>query len=103
MRPFFDHANQFGPDWKFSVLLRTLTTFAVSLLVGDFAMLQTRRSPSFVCVASISDFCREEDACHAKVTIGDGPLEVVKLWRIVNLGCNAAIKRDPFEKLLFCC
>jgi hypothetical protein len=62
-------------------------------------MLQTRRSPSFVCVANISDFWRDEEACHANVTIGEGPLEVVKLWRIVNLGCRAAISRDPLEKL----
>jgi hypothetical protein len=33
------------------------------------------------------------------VTIGDGPLDVVRLWRIVNLGCKAAIKREPFENL----
>lgn len=79
MRPFFDHASQFGPDWKFSVRFSTLTTFAVSELEGDFAMLQTRRSPSCVWVASISDFCLEDDACHANVTIGDGPLEVVRL------------------------
>lgn len=79
IRPFFDHASQFGPARKFSVRLRTLTTLAVSLLVGDFAMLQTRRSPSLVCVANISDFWREEDACHANVTIGEGPLDVLKL------------------------
>jgi hypothetical protein len=71
----------------------------VSELVGDFAMLQTRRSPSFVCVANISDFWRDEEACHASVTIGEGPREVVRLWRIVNLGCSAAIRRDPLENL----
>jgi hypothetical protein len=74
-----DQPNQFGPVWKFSVRFRTLTTFAVSLLDGDFAILQTRRSPSFVWVANISDFWRDEEACHANVTIGEGPLEVVKL------------------------
>lgn len=42
-------------------------------------MLQTRRSPSCVCDANISDFWREEDVCHANVTMGDGPLDVVKL------------------------
>lgn len=71
----------------------------MSLLVGDLAMLQTRRSPSFVCVASMSDFWREEEACHANVTMEDGPLDVVKLWRIVNLGCRAAIRSEPFENL----
>jgi hypothetical protein len=82
------------------VRFRTLTTLAVSLLVGDFAILQTRRSPSFVCVANMSDFWREEDACHAKVTIGEGPLEVVKLCNIVNLGCKAAISNEPLENLV---
>lgn len=44
----------------------------------------------------MSDFCFDDEACHAKLTIGDGPLEVVKLWRIVNLGCKVAISNDPF-------
>lgn len=101
MRPFLDQPNQFGPFWKFSVRFRTLTTFAVSALVGDFAMLQTRRSPSFVCVANMSDFWREEEACHARVTIGEGPLDVVKLCNMVNLGCSAAINSDPLENLYF--
>lgn len=86
MRPFFDQPSQFGPDWKFSDRFRTRTTFAVSLLVGDFAMLHTRRSPSLVWDASISDFCLELDACHANVTIGDGARDVVRLCNIVNLG-----------------
>lgn len=79
MRPFFDHPNQFAPVWKLSDRLRTRTTFAVSLLVGDLATLQTRKSPSFVWAANMSDFCRDEEACHASVTMGDGPLEVVRL------------------------
>lgn len=86
MRPFLDQASQFGPGMKFSLLFSTRTILAESLLEGDFAILQTRRSPSCVCVASISDFCREEEACHARVTIGDGALDVVKLCSIVNRG-----------------
>lgn len=31
--------------------------------------------------------------------MGDGAREVVKLCKMVNLGCNAAISKDPFEKL----
>lgn len=96
MRPFFDQASQFGPAMKFSFLLSTRTILAASLLEGDFAMLQTRRSPSWVWVASMSDFCREEEACHARVTIGDGALEVVKLCSIVNRGCSEAINMLPF-------
>lgn len=96
MRPFLDHASQFGPGMAFSLLFKTRTTLAESLLEGDFAMLQTRRSPSCVCVASMSDFCREEEACHARVTIGDGALEVVKLCNIVNRGCSEAINKLPF-------
>lgn len=96
MRPFFDQASQFGPGIEFSLLLRTRTTLAASLLEGDFAMLQTRRSPSWVWVASMSDFCREDEACHARVTIGDGALEVVKLCSMVNRGCSEAINKLPF-------
>lgn len=44
----------------------------------------------------MSDFCLEDEACHAKVTIGEGALEVVKLCNIVNRGCNEAINILPF-------
>jgi len=47
--------------------------------VGGFATLQTRRSPSEVCVANMSDFCFDEEACQANVTIGDGARDVVKV------------------------
>jgi len=96
MRPFFDQPSQFGPGRKRSLRFKILTTFAGSLLVWFFAMLQTRRSPSWVWVANMSDFCFEEEACHARVTIGDGLLEVVKLWMIVNRGCKVQIRIEPF-------
>jgi hypothetical protein len=48
----------------------------------------------------MSDFWRDEEACHDKVTIGDGPLDVVKWCRIMNLGCNAAINKEPLENLV---
>lgn len=86
IRPFFDHPIQLGPGIYLSVFLRILTTFAGSALLYDLATLQTRRSPSWVCTASISDFWRDEDACHDTVMIADGPLAVVKLCKIVNLG-----------------
>ena len=64
--------------------------------VGGFATLHTRRSPSVVCVASMSDFCFVDDACHARCAIGDGPREVDSVCRMVNEGCNATINIDPF-------
>jgi hypothetical protein len=70
-----------------------------ALLLVDFATLQTRKSPSSVCVANMSVFCREDEECHANVTIGDGALEVVKVCRMVNEGCNAAINSEPFKYL----
>lgn len=82
MRPFLDHPIQLGPFWKLSVRFSILTTLAGSSLVEDFATLQTRRSPSLVCTANMSDFWRGEEACQAKLTMGDGALEVLKLCRI---------------------
>jgi hypothetical protein len=79
MRPFLDHPSQFGPVRKFSLRFKTRTTFAVSLLLGDLLTLQTRRSPSCVCAASMSDFWRDEEACQARVTMGDGALDVDRL------------------------
>lgn len=79
MRPFFDHAIQLGPVIWFSVRLNILTTLAGSSLLYDFETLQTRRSPSWVWTASMSDFCRDEEACQFKVTMGEGALEVVRL------------------------
>lgn len=70
-------------------------TLGVSL-VGGFATLQTRRSPSNVCVASMSDFCFDDEACHVSETIGDGPRDVVSVCRIVNEGCSAVIRIEPF-------
>ena len=47
----------------------------------------------------MSDFCLAEEACHAKLTIGDGALAVVSVCNIVNAGCKDAIKIDPFRYL----
>jgi hypothetical protein len=51
-----------------------------------FATLQTLRSPFDDRVASISDFCLEEEACHANDTIGDGPREEFIVCKMVNVG-----------------
>lgn len=72
------------------------TTLAGSLLLNDFATLHTLRSPSSVCTANMSDFCRADEACQARVTMGDGALEVLRLCKIVNLGCKVAMIREPF-------
>lgn len=62
----------------------------------DFGTLHTLKSPSRVCTASISEVCFEEDACHARPTIGEGEIDVVvSVCRIVNEGDRAAIKTDP--------
>ena len=74
---------------------------------GGFATLQTRRSPSIVCDASISDFCFVDEACQAKLTIGDGARAVVTVCSIVNLASclgstvdsMLAIRMDPFKYL----
>ena len=96
MRPFLDQPIQLGPDRKFSVLRRTLTILAGSSALYDLVTLQTRRSPSWVCTANMSDFCRDDEACQARVTIGEGPLEVVRLCNMVKRGCNVATRREPF-------
>lgn len=96
--PFFDHAIQFTPGSTLSVLLRTRIVFGVSA-VGGLETLQTRRSPSDVCVANISDFCLADEVCHAKLTIGEGARAVVNVCKIVNAGCRATIKIEPFMYL----
>jgi hypothetical protein len=63
---------------------------------GGFDILQTLRSPLAVWAASISDFCFDEDACHASEIMGDGPREVVNVCKMVKLGRRVAIKTEPF-------
>lgn len=63
---------------------------------GGFDTLQTLRSPFNACDANISDFCLDDDACHAKPSNGDGPRDVVRVCRTVNVGRSVAIKIDPF-------
>lgn len=47
-------------------------------------------------MASISDFCFDDEACQASDTMGDGARDVVRVCKMVNDGCRAAIKIDPF-------
>jgi hypothetical protein len=49
-----------------------------------------------VCAASISDFCFEDDPCHASLFSGEGARLVLKVCRIVKEGCSVAIKIEPF-------
>lgn len=96
MRPLRDQASQLLPLRLLASRRRTRTTRAVSSMSTDLGTLHTRTSPSRVCVASMSDFCRDEDACHASVTIGDGDSDVVvSVCRIVNAGESAATRIDP--------
>lgn len=75
--PFFDQAIHLGSsDGEVSDLFKIRITRGGSL-PGGFATLQTLRSPLAARVASISDFCFDDDACHANDTMGDGPREVV--------------------------
>ena len=95
IRPFLDQDIQFGPGMKLSARFKTLITRGESL-VGGLATLQTLRSPSEVWVASMSDFCFEDDACQARLAMGEGPRDVLKVWRMVKEGCRQASKMEPF-------
>lgn len=96
--PFLDQANQLSPDSTLSLLFRIRIVFGVSA-VGGFEILHTRRSPSEVCVANMSDFCLVEEACHAKFAIGEGARGVVSVCKIVNVGCRDTIRIEPFKYL----
>lgn len=96
--PFFDHANQLRPDSTLSLLFKIRMVFGDSA-VGGLETLHTRKSPSDVCVANISDFCLVDDACHARFTIGEGARGVVKVCKMVKAGCRATIKIEPFRYL----
>lgn len=63
---------------------------------GGFDILQTLRSPLADWVASISDFCFAEDACHASEMMGDGNRDEVKVCKMVKLGKREAMRIDPF-------
>ena len=83
--PFFDHAHQCSPGSTLSLLFKMRRVLGVSVF-GGFETLQTRRSPSTVCVASMSDLCFVEDACHTKFATAEGARAAVRVCRIVNDG-----------------
>lgn len=98
IRPFLDQPNQHGPLSLFSDRLRIRITQGGSVC-GALGTLHTRRSPSLVCVASISDFCFDDEPCQAKLMMGDGAFGVVKVCRMVNDGCRVTMRMEPFWKL----
>lgn len=95
IRPFLDHAIQWNPGSILSLLFKIRIVFGASAVAG-FATLHTRRSPSNVCVASMSDFCFEDEACQARLTIGEGDREVLRVCRIVKLGSRETMRMEPF-------
>jgi guanyl-specific ribonuclease Sa len=97
IRPFLDHASHLGSAELDSDLLSDLITRGASRSCLD--TLHRNKSPSTDCVASISDFCLADDACQAKDKIGDGPLEVERVCKMVNVGWSFAIKMDPLRYL----
>lgn len=66
---------------------------------GSRGTLQTRRSPSILCTASISVFGFAEEPCQARPVIGDGVRVDVNVLSIVNVGCSAAMRSDPLRYL----
>ena len=97
--PFLDQAIHLGVEGSESDRFKTLIALGVSF-PGGFDMLQTLKSPFAAWVASISDFCFDDDACHASEIIGDGPRDVVNVCKMVKIGRRVAIKIDPFWYLL---
>lgn len=67
---------------------------------GCLATLQTNKSPSIVCDANISVFCLVEEACQESDITGDGPLMVVRVCRMVNVGRRVAIRIEPLRYLV---
>ena len=65
--------------------------------VFPLGTLHTRKSPSEVWVASMSVFCLDDDPCQASPVILDGARVVVRVWRMVNEGCNVAMRIDPLR------
>jgi hypothetical protein len=99
IRPFLDHVNQQGPRLLVSNRLSIRIMFGDSPVTAVLGILQTLRSPSAVWVASMSDFCREEEPCQESPAIREGAFDVVRLCTIVKCGCCVAIKIEPFRKL----
>ena len=97
--PFFDQANQQGPGSLCSFWLSTRITHGASLPCWALGTLHTRRSPSDVWAANISDFCFDEEPCQARPAIGEGFLGVVRVCRMVKDGCRVAMRIEPLRYL----
>ena len=95
IRPFFDQAIQFDPGSVDSLFFSDRMLLGVSVPAG-LPMLQTRRSPSALCTANMSDFCFDDEACHASPRMGDGALAVERVCKTVKEGKREAIRMDPF-------
>jgi hypothetical protein len=67
---------------------------------ASLGILQTRKSPSNVCEASISDLDLDEEPCHDKQLIGEGALCVFSVCRMLNVGTTFAINTVPFKYLV---
>lgn len=78
MRPFLDHANQHELGACISERTSTRMMLGESL-TGTLGTDQTRRSPSAVCVASMSVFWRDDEPCHASPVILEGALAVLRV------------------------
>lgn len=99
IRPFLDHAIQLSPGPTLSVRFNMRIIFGASA-VGGFATLQTLKSPSDAWTANISDFCLVEDACHARLAIGEGARSAGKVCRMVKAGRKATSNIDPLRYLM---
>lgn len=96
MRPFLDQDTQLRPDTKVSLRFKIRMTLGMPV-VGGLGTLQTLKSPSAFWIASMSDFCFEDDACHVSMEMGEGDLVVLSVWRMVNCGCKAANRMEPLR------
>ncbi len=47
----------------------------------------------------MSDFCLVDEACQAKLTMGEGARAVVSVCSMVKLGSRETIKIEPFRYL----
>lgn len=99
MRPFFDQANHLGLVLFDSDFFKALITRGDSV-DGCLATLQTNKSPSIVWDANISVFCLVEEACQEREMTGDGPLVVVRVCKMVNVGRRVAIRMEPLRYLI---
>ncbi len=44
----------------------------------------------------MSDFCLVDEACQARLTIGEGARAVVRVCKMVKLGSRETIRIEPF-------